>query len=278
MLAEASFLGSTRIELVSEKIPRGKSRHVIFDFDGTVSLIRQGWQQVMIPMMADLLAETPRAESQEDLERVVTERVTRTTGKQTIYQMFELCEMITERGGTAKDALAYKREYLRRLHERIKDRREGLRDLTVQPERMLVPGVIDMLEALRAKGLTLYAASGTDEPYVIEEARLLGVLDYFNGGLFGARDDYKAFSKRVLIERIVADHDLRGEELLTFGDGFVEIRETKAVGGVAVGVASDEERREGIDPWKRTRLIEAGADIIIPDFRESRPLIGFLFD
>ena len=45
-----------------------------------------------------------------------------------------------------------------------------------------------------------------------------------------------------------------------FGDGYVEIENVKAVGGVAVGVASNEKEREGIDQWKRERLIQAGAD------------------
>jgi hypothetical protein len=64
---------------------------------------------------------------------------------------------------------------------------------------------------------------------------------------------------------------------MTFGDGYVEIEETRAVKGLAVGVASDEARREGINEWKRQRLIEAGADIIVPDFRASDQLVQYLF-
>jgi phosphoglycolate phosphatase len=70
---------------------------------------------------------------------------------------------------------------------------------------------------------------------------------------------------------------LRGEELLGFGDGFVEIEEIKSVGGVAVAVASDEARRQGIDAWKRERLIRAGADIVIPEYRRRERLLEFLF-
>ena len=67
-----------------------------------------------------------------------------------------------------------------------------------------------------------------------------------------------------------------GHELLTFGDGYVEIENTAAVGGLAVGVASNEAERQGIDAWKRQRLIEAGAAIIIPDFREYEVLLDYL--
>lgn len=266
----------SRTELISKDIPRGRARRVLFDFDGTISLIRQGWQQVMIPMLTDLLAKAPQAGTRVECERVITDMVTRTTGAQTIYQMIEFCKEVRRCGGAPGEPLAYKQKYLDRLHERIRDRREGLRSGSVGPEQMLVRGAAELLKSLRDRGLTLYCASGTDAPFVEEEAKLLGVFDYFDGGVFGARDDYRNFSKRMLIDKIIADHRLQGDELLTFGDGFVEIEETKAVGGVAVGVASDEERREGIDDWKRARLIEAGADIIIPDFREGQALLGFL--
>ena len=35
---------------------------------------------------------------------------------------------------------------------------------------------------------------------------------------------------------------------------------------MAVGVASDEVARHGINQWKRNRLISAGADLIIGDY------------
>ena len=66
-----------------------------------------------------------------------------------------------------------------------------------------------------------------------------------------------------------------GASLLGFGDGYVEIQNVKAVGGTAVAVASDEAGRSGKpDAWKRDRLIGAGADVVIPDYRDYRPLSG----
>ena len=63
-----------------------------------------------------------------------------------------------------------------------------------------------------------------------------------------------------------------------FGDGYVEIRDVKAVGGMAVAVASDEAGRSGKpDPWKRDRLIGAGADLVIPDFRDWSALIDYFW-
>jgi hypothetical protein len=42
-------------------------------------------------------------------------------------------------------------------------------------------------------------------------------------------------------------------------------------------VASNEATRAGIDAWKRDRLIQAGADLIVPDFREHAELVHYLF-
>ncbi|MBC7289535.1 MAG: HAD family hydrolase, partial [Armatimonadetes bacterium] len=265
--------GANYIEILNENIERGRIRFALFDFDGTISLIRQGWQDVMIPMMVEILAELNTGETEEELYAVVRDFVTRLTGKQTIYQMIELARQIELRGGKPRDPLDYKHEYLRRLWERIEDRVKGLKEGRYTPEQMSVPGSLDMVRMLRERGVELYLASGTDLPYVLDEARCLGVDRYFGGNIYGALDDYKRFSKAMLIQRIITEHNLTGPEFVAFGDGFVEIENAKEVGGIAVGVASDEVRREGIDDWKRNRLIEAGADLIIPDFRERDRLV-----
>jgi len=273
----SAFLEGTHIEIINPGAERGGFRSVLFDFDGTISLLRQGWQQVMIPMMVQVLAATPRAESEAELERIVTEFVARTTGKQTIYQMIHLAEEVARRGGVPEPPLAYKRLYNDLLMERIRWRIEGVEQGRIEPETMLVPGAKEILAKLRERGCTLYCASGTDETYMRREAELLGVAEYFNGGLYGAIDEYQNFSKKILIQRILRKHELAGRELLAFGDGFVEIENTKQVGGTAVGVASNEATREGIDAWKRRRLIQAGADVIIGDYREHDALLAWLF-
>jgi len=272
------FLPDTQIEILNASIERGHYHAALFDFDGTLSLIRQGWPQVMIPMMVDVLAEAPRAEPRQQLTEIVASFVMRLTGKQTIYQMVELAEQVIRRGGTPRDPLEYKHQYHGLLMEHIRHRREGLRSGQIQPADMLVPGSTEILTTLRDRGLMLYCASGTDRAFMHEEAELLGIHEHFDGGLYGALDDYKRFSKAILIQDIFRQHKLRGRELLAFGDGFVEIENTKDVGGTAVGVASDEARRQGIDLWKRDRLIRAGADIIIPHFRESRSLLKYLME
>jgi len=270
-----TFLDSPPIEIINPHIQRGHIRHALFDFDGTVSLIREGWQGVMIPMMVKVLLETPRHESEEELYAVVTEFVDRLTGKQTIYQMIQLCQEVRQRGGEPLDPLEYKWMYLDRLWERIKGRVAGLKNGQFTPEEMMVPGAVPMLEAMRARGVTCYLASGTDEVYVLDEAAALELSPYF-ASIYGALDDYQNYSKKMVIERILDENHLSGPEFVTFGDGYVEIEDTKAVGGIAVGVASDEANRQGINEWKRERLIQAGADLIIPDFRQHERLVDYL--
>jgi phosphoglycolate phosphatase len=269
--------GADYIEILNDRLERGRIRFALFDFDGTISLIREGWQNVMIPMMVDVLADLGTGESREELFAIVREFVTRLTGKQTIYQMMELAEHVKARGGTPKDPIEYKWDYLHLLWARIEDRVEGLKEGRYTPEEMSVPGALEMVAALRERGVTMYLASGTDRPYVLDEANCLGLGPYFGENIYGALDDYKKISKAIIIQRIIEEHGLHGSELVAFGDGYVEIENVKEVGGIAVGVATEEARRQGIDEWKRNRLIDAGADMIIPDFREGRRLIRYLW-
>jgi len=244
-------------------------RCAILDFDGTLSLIREGWQQVMIPYFVEVLRNTPLGKDADpgELERETRDFVDFLTGKQTIYQCLQLAEEVQKRGGVAEEPIQYKHEYHRRLEQRIAGRIADM-EKGCDPKEHLVPGSCELLEMLRRHGITLYLASGTDEKYVKQEAALLQLTDYFNGGIYGAQDDYKKFSKAIVIQKIIADNNLVGTELIGFGDGYVEIENVKAVGGFAVGVASDETNRAGIDVWKRDRLIKAGADVIISDYRD----------
>ena len=271
------YLPGTDIEIITDSIERGRIRHALFDFDGTISLIRQGWQDVMIPMMVEILLATSTGESEAALTRMTTDFVTRLTGRQTVYQMIQLAEEVKQRGVMPLDPLEYKHEYLRRLWTRIEGRVTDLKSGRCSREEMVVPGAYNALELIRAHGVSCYLASGTDRPYVLNEADALGLMPYFGEHVYGALDDYRSFSKRMVIERILSRNDLSGPELVSFGDGFVEIEDTRAVGGIAVGVASNEAERKGVDAWKRKRLIEAGADLIIPDFREHGALIAYLF-
>jgi phosphoglycolate phosphatase-like HAD superfamily hydrolase len=253
------------------------ARVCLFDFDGTISLIRAGWMDVMIPMMVEILLDLRTGESEAELRTVVEDFIWRLTGKQTMYQMIAFAEEISKRGGTPLDPLAYKKMYLDRLHARIAHRLEELRRREVSPDKYLVPGTRALVEALAARGLRLYLASGTDQPYMREEADLLDMSRYFEGRVYGALDDYQSFSKKILIQRLIAASEFAGSEFLGFGDGYVEIENIKEVGGVAVGVATAEPECLTVDEWKRQRLAGVGADFIVPNFLCREELLAALF-
>ena len=270
-------VNTSKIERLRKDGRAVRARVVLFDFDGTLSLIRSGWMEVMIPMMVEILADASPRESESELRAVVEGFVWRLTGEQTIYQMIALANEIEKRGSRALDPLAYKRMYLDRLARKISNRLNELRQGHVAPDKYLVPGARRFLQALVQRGLRMYLASGTDEMYVKEEARLLDVARYFDGGVFGALDDYKSFSKAILIQRIISTTESCGGELVGFGDGYVEIENIKRVGGVAVGVATSEPECDVVDNWKRKRLAEVGADFIVPNYLYSKELLEQLF-
>jgi len=55
-IGETQFLPETSIELVQKVNLDEPPRFAVFDFDGTLSCVREGWPEIMIPMMVEELA------------------------------------------------------------------------------------------------------------------------------------------------------------------------------------------------------------------------------
>ena len=260
--------------------PAGRIRCALFDFDGTLSLLRGGWQQVMTDHFVGILATAETAETTAQLAANCREFITRLTGEQTIYQMLQLEQEMRKRGAKPQPAAEYKIEYLARLGAHMVHRVNDLRVGREKPEAYMVRGSVSLLQRLRQAGIACYLASGTDHRFVVEETELLGLASHFSSGsesrIYGALDDYRSFSKRMVIERILERHNLSGDELVAFGDGYVEIEDCRRAGGVAVGVASLESGAEGWDMWKKNRLLEVGAHVLVPDWSEADTLLGYL--
>ncbi len=280
----AAYLPGTEIEVVGE-LPEGLAvAHAIFDHDGTISTMRMGWEGIMEPMMVRAILGGRYADADEALYHKVLDSVRayidKTTGVQTLVQMLGLVEMVRHFGCVSAEKIldmhGYKALYNAELLAKVGRRASRLAAGELEAEDFQMKGARKMLEALRAAGVKLYLASGTDEADVVAEAEALGYAHCFEGRIFGAVGDIKVEAKRVVLERIFADHGLSGPELVTFGDGPVEIRETRKRGGVAVGVASDESRRFGLNLAKRARLIRAGADLVVGDFSQMDRLLGVL--
>ncbi|MCC7353593.1 MAG: HAD family hydrolase [Anaerolineae bacterium] len=265
------------LRVLNPNVVRGRFRHALFDFDGTISVIRQGWEGIMGPLMVEVICDGH--EPAPEIEAEVQEYIDRSTGILTIEQMRWLEEAV-RRHGLAKrvrTARAYKRIYIERLSVPVRERLGRLEQGEVTQDGLMMAGARRFVEGLHARGLTLYVASGTDHKFVVQEVEALGMAHFFNGGMYGSRDSGEAWTKDRVIARILADHDLHGLELLVVGDGPVEIRQAKAQGAVALGVATDEVNRSGWNERKIARLTNAGADLLAPDFSRYDALLGFLF-
>ncbi|MBI5030366.1 MAG: HAD family hydrolase [Chloroflexi bacterium] len=265
------------MELINSNFPRGRIRVAIFDFDGTLSLLREGWSEIMHSLVFAELEQTPQHEDEATLRDFVWDIIYQTAGQQTIYQMIRFAQEIEKRGGTPRTPEEYLRIFTEKLLERVHERVALLKSGVSAPSDWLVPGSVETLQALRAHGVTCYIASGTGESFVRDEAKLLGIAPFF-AGMYGSHADYKNHSKKVIIGNIVEKHGLREGELVMFGDGATEIADAKAVGGIGAGLATNETTRDGINPIKRMALVQAGADIIIPDFCDCAELMNYLFN
>jgi len=113
----ASQVG-TYIEIVNKNLKIGRIQSVLFDFDGTISVIREGWQDIMVPMMVEELMKTPKHEDEAILQDYVREYVYLLTGKDTIYQMIRLAEEVEKRG-LDRGRVRGSRRQGRRPHRRL---------------------------------------------------------------------------------------------------------------------------------------------------------------
>jgi rfaE bifunctional protein kinase chain/domain len=286
-IRQARYVQNSEIEICSDfqAISCGKISHAVFDHDGTISTLRQGWEAIMEPvMMKAILGEKYNTASETLYHKIlsrVRDYIDKSTGIQTIIQMEALVELVKEfniiPADKILDKFGYKKIYNDALMEMVRQRLTKLQRNELDVNDYTIKGALPMLQALCQKGVTLYLASGTDRDDVIAEAKALGYAELFNGGIYGCIGDIRKYSKKIVIENILQSNNLQGPQLACFGDGPVEMRECRKHDGIAIGIASDELQRHGLGMKKRTRLIKAGAHIIVPDFSQADMLLELLF-
>jgi bifunctional ADP-heptose synthase (sugar kinase/adenylyltransferase)/phosphoglycolate phosphatase-like HAD superfamily hydrolase len=284
---KAAYHPGSEIEIVSD-LPRKRAfTHVICDHDGTLSTLRQGWEAIMEPMMVRAILGDHGKEVDEALRAhviaSVRDYIDKTTGMQTLAQMKGLVALVRRfkcvPESEIRDEHGYKSIYNETLSALVNGRIQKLKKGELTVEDFTVKNAVGLLNRLVQKNVKLYLASGTDREDLAREANLLGYRNLFGDRIYGAVGDVTREAKRMVLERILTEiGDEAGEGILVFGDGPVEIRETHKRGGYAVGVASDEVRRYGLNLSKRTRLIEAGADLIVPDYSQLDELMPLLFE
>jgi rfaE bifunctional protein kinase chain/domain len=284
-VSKAVYQGKTEIEIITKPPSNLKIRYAIFDNDGTISTLRRGWENIMAPMMEKVILGKKVAVIDDDLLKAIRSRVRefidKTTGIQTLMQMKMLIPIIREFGLVPEndilDEHGYKEIYNNELLTMVRKREEELLKGVRTIDDLTMKNSVQFLEKLYNKGIKLYLTSGTDVEDVKHEASLLGYAALFEERIYGAVGDITKEAKKIVLDRIL-DSIGKSEAgmIVTFGDGPVEIRETRKRGGITVGIASDEDERRGLNPVKRSRLIKAGADIVVPDFTYSEELLQIL--
>jgi phosphoglycolate phosphatase-like HAD superfamily hydrolase len=266
------------VEWVRAVAPRPGIALVVFDFDGTLSWLRHGWPGIMLRLFQ---RHFPRrhGETEAEADALLADAILRLNGKPTIFQMIRFADLAAERGGAALDPEALRAEYQRELDEAIARRSAEIRSGESQADDYVVYGARRLVEHLVARRVAVGVLSSTIEERVREEAALLGIAPLFDDRIAGSTGDARQFLKRAVFERWLREAGREGDALLSFGDGPVEIADTKALGGIAVAVCSDEDENGSgrCDQEKRRQLIAAGADMVIPDFRHAIALVDYLF-
>ena len=284
-IRHAQYWNNSEIEIVNEWNRPLTISHAIFDHDGTISTLREGWEHIMLPMMMKAILGEHFQDADEALYHKVHTRVAdfvdKTTGIQTLVQMKGLVDLVREFGLVPKDEIldefGYKEIYNNELLKMVRLREAKITRGELALEDFTLKNAVAFLEKLHQAGITLYLASGTDEVDVKNEARILGYDHLFEGGIYGAVGDVNKEAKKMVLDRILNDiGDSNTGQLAAFGDGPVEIRETRKRGGITIGIASNEPKRHSLNENKRSRLIKAGADIIIPDFSQLSILLQLL--
>lgn len=284
-IRHANYLEGTEIEIVNKWPENLRIKHAIFDHDGTISTLREGWELIMAPMMVKAVLGDHYQDADEALFQKVQARVSefidRTTGIQTLVQMKGLLDLIREFGCVPEDKMldefGYKQIYNEELLKMVNERAKKLTTGELSVEDFSLKNAVPFLQKLHDAGIKLYLASGTDEEDVKSEARIMGYDHLFEGRIYGAVGDITKEAKKIVLDRIMATiGESAFSEVATFGDGPVEMRETHKRGGITIGIASNELKRFGLNQSKRTRLIKAGADVIIPDFSQFPHVLKLL--
>jgi len=261
---------------VPPSLPRPGITHVIFDFDGTLSWLRHGWPELMAGLflkhvpLSDLTL-TARSQVHDQL----LSDILSLNGKSSIFQMEKCASRVRQHGGPELLPEEMLSQYSDALEKTIRHRKTAISEGRAHRDDFVVYGARALLEQLQHRELVLIILSGTVEHQVKEEADLLGLAKFFGRHIYGGTADLAQSSKQAVLERLSREENVPGQQLLSFGDGPVEIALTKQAGGVAVGVASDEDQNGSgkMDPFKVQQLSEAGADLLIADYREPERLL-----
>ena len=259
------------IEIISR--PQRPIRVAAIDFDGTVSLVRMGWQLVMHGVMKNALL--PFHPHQAALDDEIFAYIARSTGQPSIIQMAWVDEHVHLYGGPHHGAQHYLDQFSHAMADRI-DHRLAAMTTTAAADEHMIHGARAFLERLRRRNIPIALVSGTEHHHLVRECAGLKISDYFDAGIYGPGAHAPGFTKAEAMAQLVERYELLPGELLSVGDGPVEISAGKSLDGYCIAVASHEESG-ALDPHKRSHLLHAGADAVVANFLPLDELDVLLF-
>ena len=142
-----------RVEFSGSFRGRSQISHVLFDFDGTLSLIREGWPEVMVPMFVEMLPRLPGETEAERRQLALRRHHAAQRQADDLPDDPARRAHSTSAAATPQEPLWYKHEYLRRLDERIRSRIDGIRSGTRRAKIFWCTARCALLDDLRGAGL-----------------------------------------------------------------------------------------------------------------------------
>lgn len=249
-------------------------RCALFDFDGTISTLRHGWEQIMFDYVYEQLHQYYIGED-EELTNKIRKFIHDTTGVQTIFQMQWIVEQVKLVGGKPLDQWEYKDGYNNALLEVVRNRVDDLLQGKTKPVDFRIPGSKEFIEKLVGKDIKCFIASGTDDADIKKEMKAIEV-EYLFEDSKGAPYRKIACPKEAVYRKLTDKLSYKPNEILVVGDGRVEINLGATNGSLTLGVACDEYSLKGIDLMKRERLINAKAHAIVTDFTDYNSLLDWI--
>ena len=244
------------------------------DFDGTLSLVRMGWQVVMHHVMKTALA--PYHPHLDRIDAEISGYIARSTGQPSIIQMAWVDEHVHLYGGPHHGAQHYLDQFSHAMSDRIDERLASMISPAHADHHMIL-GARAFLQLLQSRGVHMALVSGTEHHHLVRESTALGIDTYFDAGIHGPGAHAPGFTKAEAMANLVEQYELMPGQLLSIGDGPVEISAGRSLDAFCIAVASEEESGQ-LDIHKRSHLLHAGADAVIANFLPLAAIGALLFD
>lgn len=134
----------------------------------------------------------------------------------------------------------------------------------------LLPGVLDLLEALKKRGAFLGLVTGNLEEIAWGKLKKAGIARYFSFGGFGSDNSDRREMAALAIKRCNAQYSLSGDNrIVLFGDTPYDMAAAAAIRALAVGVATGYPSRD--------QLLAAGADIVFDNLADTKTVMKVVF-